>query len=243
VKSLEGRKALVTGAGTRLGRAIADYLVDQGLSVAFHCHGSVAGARAGAGRARERGRLALVLEADLADPEQARALARRAAEALSGLDLLVNNAARFGRRSFSAIDADALDQMMAVNFKAPFLLTQAALPYLGQHGGCVINVLDVGAERAWRGYAHYCSSKAALAMLTRVLALELAPGIRVNGVAPGTILWPTEGVGASERTAELKRIPLGHEGSPRDVAEAVAFLASHDYITGEVLRVDGGRGV
>jgi len=242
VKSLTGKRALVTGAGTRLGRAIADHLVDLGMSVAFHCHGSVAGARTGAARARERGQSAIVLEADLAAADQVKDLARRAAEALSGLDLLVNSAARFGRRPFAEIDEAALDEMMAVNFKAPFLLTRAALPYLSRHDGCLINVLDIGAELAWRGYAHYCASKAALAMVTRVLALELAPGIRVNGVAPGTILWPTEGVDEVSKDRELKRIPLGREGSPRDVAEAVAFLASQDYITGEILRVDGGRG-
>ncbi|MHB1843444.1 MAG: SDR family NAD(P)-dependent oxidoreductase [Deltaproteobacteria bacterium] len=241
--SLDGRRALVTGAGTRLGRAIADELADEGAHVAFHCHASRDGAEEGARRARALGRTAAVLPADLSDYEAARALPGRAHEALSGLDLVVNGAALFERLPFERIERPSLELLFAVDFFAPFAICQAAAGLLPRPGGAIVNVLDIAAERPWRGYAHYCSAKAALLALTRQLALELAPGLRVNGVAPGTILWPTEAFGPGDRAAERSRIPLGREGTPRDIARAVAFLASSDYITGEILRVDGGRAI
>ncbi|MHB8419089.1 MAG: SDR family oxidoreductase [Myxococcales bacterium] len=242
MQPLLGQRALVTGAGVRVGRAIADHLVDLGVSVAFHCHGSRAGAEAGVERARGKGVTAALLEADLSDWDAARALPGRAAEALGGLDIAVSSAAIFERVPFERIDRDALRRMLALDFEGPFALAQGAAAALHRPGGSLIHVLDVGALEPWRGYAHYCSAKAALAMLTRVLAIELAPDLRVNGVAPGTVLWP-EGYGEAERAAELRRIPLGRAGSPADVAEAVAFLCRSGYVTGEILRVDGGRAV
>ena len=235
--------ALVTGAGTRLGRAIADRLADEGLAVAFHCHASRAGAGAGAERARSRGVAAVVLEADLSDWEAAHALPGRAAQALGRLDVVVNSAAIFERVPFERIAPGAVARMLAINFAAPFAICQGALPHLTRPGGCVINVLDVGALEPWRGYAHYNASKAALAMLTRGLALELAPDVRVNGIAPGTILWPAECYGPEQKAAELGRIPLAREGTPRDVTDAVVYLVRAAYVTGEILRVDGGRGI
>ena len=114
---------------------------------------------------------------------------------------------------------------------------------LTRPGGCIVNLLDIAAFEPWRGYAHYASSKAALAMLTRLLALELAPGVRVNGVAPGTILWPEKGYSDADRATELQRIPLGRIGTALEVAETIAFLCQNEYLTGEILRVDGGRSV
>jgi pteridine reductase len=240
MRALAGQRALVTGAGVRVGRAIADHLVDLGVAVAFHCHGSREGAEAGAARARAQGGRAAVVQADLAEWSAARALPGRAAEALGGLDLVVSSAAIFERLPFERIDRDGLRRMLALDFEAPFAVAQGAASVLTRPGGCLIHVLDVGALQPWRGYAHYCSAKAALAMLTRVLALELAPDLRVNGVAPGTVLWP-ESYGEAERTTELKRIPLGRVGTPADVADAVAFLCQAEYVTGEIVRVDGGR--
>lgn len=242
METLAGKRALVTGAGVRVGRAIADHLADQGMSVAFHWHRSRAGAEEGAARARAKGLRACALEADLADWKTARALPGRAAEALGGLDLVVSSAAIFERVPFEQIGEEALRRMLGTNFEGPFALAQGAVPWLRASRGSLVHLLDVAAQEPWRGYAHYGASKAALAMLTRELALELAPEIRVNGVAPGTILWPAS-YGEAERARELARIPLGREGSPRDVAEAVAFLAASGYVTGEILRVDGGRGI
>jgi pteridine reductase len=183
---------------------------------------------------------AVALEADLLDTAAAGSLPGRAAHALGGLDLLVNSAGIFEKVPFEDIAPAALDHMIRLDFAAPFLLIQAALPFLKEGSGNVINILDVAAELPWREYAHYCSAKAALLMLTRVLAVELAPAVRVNAVSPGAVVWP-EDQAPTEREAELRRIPLGRVGSPVDVAEAVAFLWSSDYLTGVNLRVDGGR--
>jgi pteridine reductase len=215
-------------------------LVDCGASVAFHFHQHGDGAHASVERARKLGGRAVALQADLLDGAAAGSLPGRAAQGLGGLDLVVNSAGIFERVPFGDIAPSALDRMMRLNFAAPFLLTQAALPFLKSGSGCVINILDVAAELPWREYAHYCSAKAALLMLTRVLAVELAPAVRVNAVSPGAVVWP-EGQSPTEREAELRRVPLGRVGSPLDVAEAVAFLWSSDYLTGVNLRVDGGR--
>jgi pteridine reductase len=232
----------VTGAGLRLGRAIADHLIDRGALVAYHFNSHGEGARASVQRAHARGVQAVALEANLLDAAAVAALPARAAQALGGLDLLVNCAGVFERVVFEDITAEALDRLLRLDFAAPFLLTQAALPLLRPASGSVINILDIAAERPWRGYAHYCSAKAALLMLTRVLALELAPQVRVNGIEPGAVIWP-ESEAQTEREAELRRIPLGRVGSPLDVAEAVAFLWSSEYLTGVILPVDGGRSV
>jgi pteridine reductase len=243
MRSLTGLRALVTGGGVRLGRAIADHLSDQGVAVAFHCHSSRTGAEAGAARARANGRAAAVLDADLGDFAAAHALPGRAAEALGGLDIVVSSAAIFEKVPFQQIQPEQLRRMLALDFEAPFALAQGAAGVLRRPGGCIVNLLDIAAFEPWRGYAHYASAKAALAMLTRLLALELAPGFRVNGVAPGTVLWPETGYSDADKAAELGRIPLGRIGSAQEVAETVAFLCQNEYLTGEILRVDGGRGI
>jgi pteridine reductase len=242
VQEIRGRRALVTGAGLRLGRAIADELVDRGVAVAFHFHAHGEEARASVDRARRAGIQSVALEADLLVGAEASALPRRAAQALGGLDLVVNSAAIFERVPFEDIGADALERMIRLDFMAPFLVTQGALPFLRPMRGSVINILDVAAERPWPGYAHYCSAKAALHMLTRVLARELGPDVRVNAVEPGAVLWP-EGQSAEERDEELRRIPLARVGTPGEVTEAVVFLWASDYLTGVTLRVDGGRAI
>ncbi len=180
-----GKRALVTGAGIRVGRAIADALVDAGASVAFHHHGSAAGAEAGVARARARGVAACALGADLLVDEEARRLPARAREQLGGLDLLVNSAALFESTPFEQITTPNLDRMLGLGFRAPFLLCQAAAPLLRASQGSIINLLDIASERPWVGYAHYCATKAATRMLTLSLAKELAPEIRVNGIEPG----------------------------------------------------------
>jgi pteridine reductase len=232
----------VTGAGLRVGRAIGDHLVDRGVAVAYHFNSHGAGARESVERAKSRGVSAVALEANLLDTAEVSSLPGRAAQALGGLDLLVNSAAVFERVAFEDITAQSLERLLRLDFMAPFLLTQAALPFLRPALGSVVNILDIAAERPWRGYAHYCSAKAALHMLTRVLALELAPAIRVNGIEPGAVIWP-EGEDPTEREAELQRIPLGRVGSAQDVAEAVVFLWASEYLTGVTLRVDGGRAI
>jgi len=276
LQDVTGKRALVTGAGIRLGRAIADALVDAGVRVAFHHHGSAAGAQAGVARANAKGVAAVALAADLLTDEDARLLPIRAHEELGGLDLLVNSAALFERVAFEDIAASQLDRMLGLGFRAPFILSQASTPFLRRSQGCIINLLDVAAERPWVGYAHYCATKAACRMLTLSLAKELAPDIRVNGIEPGTVLPPeaeprgggagvpagssaggpagsSAGVPAGSSAGapaggdppeqRASRIPLGREGTPQDVAEAVLFLWRSQYVTGAILPVAGGAGL
>jgi len=221
--------ALVTGAGVRVGRAIALDLLRHGWRVAGH-HLS---------HRPPRGLIAL--RADLSAPGGADALARAFRERFGRLDLLVNSAAGFEERPLARTDAAAFDRMMDLNARAPLLLSRALAPMLRRSGGSIVNVADVGGGLvAWSGFAAYAASKAALVRITEGLALELAPRVRVNAVAPGTVLWP-ESYGAARRRALARRIPLRRAGRPEDVAEAVRFLALAPYVTGVILPVDGGR--
>jgi pteridine reductase len=223
------RVALVTGAGVRLGAAIARDLARHGWTVAAHYHA-------------HRPRAPLVpLQADLALPGGPAALARAFRREFDRLDLLVCSAASFEARPLAATDAAAFDAQMDLNARAPLLLARALVSLLRASRGSVVNVADVGGGLvAWKGYAAYAASKAALVRLTECLALELAPTVRVNAVAPGTVLWP-ESYPASRRRELARRIPLGGAGSPEDVAAAVRYLADAPFVTGAVLPVDGGR--
>jgi pteridine reductase len=224
-----GRVALVTGAGTRVGRAIALDLARHGWSVAAHFHSH-----------RPPSRLA-ALQADLSAPGGPETLARAFRRRFRRLDLLVCSAALFERRPLRRTDAAFFDAQMALNARAPLLLARALEPLLRRSGGSVVNVADVGGALVpWAGYSAYGASKAALRAVTEALALELAPRIRVNAVAPGTVLWP-EGTPAALRRRLVRRIPLGRAGTPGDVAATVRFLADAPFVTGVVLAVDGGR--
>jgi pteridine reductase len=221
--------ALVTGAGIRVGEAVARALSRRGYSVAAHYRSH-----------RPRG-FAAALQADLAAADGPARLAAEFRARFDRLDLLVNSAGVFEGLPLAATDAAAFDSLLALNARAPLLLVRALAPLLARCGGSVVNVADVGGGLLpWKGYAAYCASKAALARLTECLALELAPRVRVNAVAPGAVLWP-EGYPASRRRELARRIPLRRAGTPADVAAAVAYLAEAPYVTGAVLPVDGGR--
>jgi pteridine reductase len=223
------RVALVTGAGVRVGAAIARDLSRSGWRVAGHYRIH-----------RPRG-LAAALEADLSRPDGPAALAAAFRARFRRLDLLVCSAAAFDELSLEETDAAAFDAQMDLNARAPLLLARALLPLLRRSRGSVVNVADVGGGLVpWKGFAAYAASKAALVRLTECLALELAPRVRVNAVAPGTVLWP-ERYPAARRRALAARIPLGRAGTPGDVARAVRYLADAPFVTGAVLPVDGGR--
>lgn len=226
---MPARVALVTGAGVRVGNAIARDLARRGWKVAAHYRTH-----------RPRG-FAAALQADLALADGPATLAAAFRARFSRLDLLVNAAAAFEALPVEETDAAAFDQQMDLNARAPLLLVKALLPLLRRARGSVVNVADVGGGIVpWSGWAAYCASKAALVRITECLALELAPRVRVNAVAPGTALWP-EGYPASVRRELTARIPLRRAGTPADVAEAVRYLAEASYVTGVVLPVDGGR--
>jgi len=235
---LQGKVALVTGGAIRVGLAIARDLAEAGATIAVHYHRSAAPAQR---LVAELGSRARAFQADLRDPTAASGLVAATRAAFGRLDVLVSSAAAFGRQALADVTVEDWRTMMALNLDAPFFLAQAAAPELARRRGVIVNILDVAAFHAWKGYAAYGASKAALAMLTRSLALELAPAVRVAGVAPGTVKFP-EDYDPAARAAVLSRIPLGREGQPEDVARAVRFIVLNDYVTGSVISVDGGRG-
>lgn len=233
--------ALVTGAGIRLGRAIAEALAQAGYDLHLHANRSREAVDEVARACRALGRQATVHTADLSDPAARAAVAGEVSAGAPALDVLVHNAGLFEKLAFEDIGLEAYRRMQAVNVEAPFFLSQALLPNLRRASGSIVHLTDIGGERPIAGYAHYSLSKAALIMLTRALAAELAPTVRVNAVSPGTVIFP-EDFDEDTRKAFLARIPLGREGQGEDVAKAVLFLVRDaPYVTGQVLSVDGGR--
>ncbi len=239
VSPAAGRVALVTGGAVRVGRAITLALADAGFDVVVGYHGSAAAARQVVAEVEGGGGRARAVRADLATGAGARALAEAATTTWGRLDLLVNNASTFLATPFEEVGEDEWDQVMAVNLKAPFLLIQATAPALAAHRGSVVNIVDLSALRPWASHPHHSVSKAALAQLTRVAAKALAPRVRVNAIAPGSVL-PEEDASPAAVAAAAARIPLGGWGSPEDVARTVLFLDRSPFITGEVIVVDGG---
>jgi len=239
--SFRGRSALITGGGVRVGRAIALELGRCGCDVTVHYRRSGAAAEEVASGLRLLGVRAQTAQADLTGDAAPERLLQAHLDFHGGLDLLVNCAAEFERLPAEQIDRARFESMLSANLTAPFLLARAALPALRKSRGAIVNLVDLcGTSQVWKGYAHYAAAKAGLATLTRLLALEWAPEVRVNAVAPGTVLFP-ESLDEAERARIVSKIPLGRVGSPEDVARAVRFLASQPFLTGQVLAVDGGR--
>jgi pteridine reductase len=241
--SLTGHTALVTGAARRLGAAIVTALHGAGANVVIHYRDSraAAGELADLLEAARPGSTAL-LHGNLLDTAALPGLVARAAAAFDGLDILVNNASSFYPTPVGAITERHWDELVGSNLKAPLFLAQAAVPWLRRRGGLIINMVDIHARRPLAAHPVYCAAKAGLEMLTYALARELGPAIRVNGIAPGAILWPESGVGDDEKAATLAGIPLGRTGAPADVAACALFLArAGSYVNGQVIAVDGGR--
>lgn len=237
---LEGRAALVTGAGRRLGRAIALALGARGMHVGVHYGRSAAGAEQAAREIERAGGRAVCLQADLNESDAPAALIDNAVRALGSLDALINSAAVMVRTPVGEVTPGAWDAMFAVNLKAPFFASQAAAPHLARRGGAIVNLADLAAFETWPAYIPHGISKAGIVQMTRALARVLAPGVRVNAVAPGTVLlpesWPEDSARRLAETTPLRRL-----GSPDDVTKTVIFLLESDYITGETIIVDGGR--
>ncbi len=241
--SLAGRTALVTGGARRLGAAIATALHGAGANVVIHYRGSRADAEqlAATLQARRPDSVALV-QGDLLATEALPALVAQAAAAFDGLDILVNNASSFYPTPVGEITEADWDALIGSNLKAPLFLSQAAAPWLKRRGGLIINMVDVHARRPLAGHPVYCAAKAGLEMLTYSLARELGPEVRVNGIAPGAILWPESGVSDADKAATVAGIPLGRTGGPADIAACALFLAREgSYVNGQVIAIDGGR--
>ena len=235
---------IVTGGAKRVGAEIARQLHDAGARLALHCRHSRDDAdRLAAGFNALRPDSALVLQADLLDGDSLPALVEAAVAHFGRLDGLVNNASSFFPTAIGKIDEAAWVDLIGSNLKAPLFLSQAAAPWLQESGGAIVNIIDIHAERPLKGYPLYCAAKAGLLGLTRALALELAPRVRVNGVAPGPIEWPDDGqLAPAERDAIVAHTLLGRVGTPSDIARTVRFLLfDAPYITGQIIPVDGGR--
>ena len=236
---------LVTGAARRVGAEIVRSLHAAGARVAIHYRSSAAAANELAARLNAvRADSAATFAADLLDIDALPRLVEAVVAHFGRLDALVNNASSFYATKVGAVDTAAWDDLMGSNLKAPLFLAQAAAPHLDQSGGCIVNITDIHAERPLKGYPVYCAAKAGLLGLTRALALELGPRVRVNAVAPGPIEWPQNDhdFPPEARTAIIAHTLLKREGSPADIAQAVKYLIfDAPYVTGQVINVDGGR--
>ncbi len=245
-KNLSSTKvALITGGARRIGAAIARRLHANGLNVVLHYNLSADEALTLCEEFnQQRPHSAVALKANLQESESEKCLAEAANQVWHRLDVLVNNASRFYPTPFAEVTEYAWNDLMTSNLKAPFFLAQAAAPFLMANEGLILNITDIHAERPLRDYSVYCLSKSALTMMTKVLAKELGPTVRVNAIAPGAILWP-EGENSLSVVMKQKIIEetlLAREGDVEDIAKAVLFFVNDaNYVTGQILCVDGGR--
>ena len=242
---LNGKVVLVTGAARRIGAAIVTRLHENGARVAIHYRGSAAEAGELAGRLNaERPDSAATFQADLLDTDRLAPLVEDVVAWGSRLDGLVNNASTFYPTPVGSITEEHWVDLIGSNLKAPLFLSQAAAPHLRSNKGVIINLVDIHAQRPLRNHPVYGPAKAGLAMLTRALAKDLAPDIRVNGVSPGAILWPEEGMSESAQQTILRQVPLERPGDPADIAGCVLYLMRDAaYVTGQIIAVDGGRSI
>ena len=238
---LDGRVALVTGAGRRLGSAMARGLAEKGMTLAIHYHASSRGAEQLRQEIQAAGGRAACFQADLSQPAAARELPMRVAAELGGLDVLVNSAAIMQRLRFDETTPEQWDSILDLNLRSVFFCTQGAAPYLRSAQGKVVNLADLAGLEPWPGFAAHSISKAGVVMLTKVMALSLAPEVTVNAIAPGAVLVP-EDYSPEERDRLARSTPLRRLGSPSDVVTALLYLLEDgDFLTGQVLVVDGGR--
>jgi pteridine reductase len=242
---LQGRVVLVTGAAKRIGAAIIKAAHAQGASVAIHCHRSAEAAQAFCDELnRERRNSALVIVADLLDTQALPSIVTRTLDTFGRLDVLVNNASTFYPTPLGSITTTHWDDLIGTNLKVPLFLSQAAADALRAARGLIINMIDIHAQRPLPEHSVYSTAKAGLIMLTKSLARELSPTVRVNGISPGPILWPEGGIDPAVQAQIIDKTLLKRSGSPQDIVRAVMFFANNaPFVTGQILAVDGGRSV
>ncbi len=237
------KNVLITGAAKRIGAACARLLHERGCNIILHCHASTKQALQLCDELNAaRSHSATLLKADLMVEAELNSLAEFTLNAWGGVDVLVNNASQFTPGGLGEITGWDWDTLLNSNLKAPFFLSQALAPSLTQRRGCIVNLVDIYAEKGLPGYPVFSIAKAGLIAMTKCLAKELAPNVRVNAVAPGAILWPEAGLDDARKNEILQRVALQRCGTTTDIAKAIAFLIFEaDYITGHTLTVDGGR--
>ena len=237
------KNILITGAAKRIGAACARLLHSEGCNVFLHYRSSREAALQLCDELNEiRTDSAKIMRADLLDRLELEAVAKAASMAWDGIDVLVNNASSFYPTAVASVTDQQWDELVGSNLKAPFFLAKLLAETLSKNNGCIVNIVDIHAERGLQGYPVYSIAKAGLGAMTRILAKELGPAIRVNGVAPGAILWPDNDLSEQDKREILQRVALQRNGEPLDVAKVVLFLIKDaDYITGQIITVDGGR--
>lgn len=243
--SLEGKVVLITGAARRIGAAIASTLHADGARVAIHYRNSAADAQSLCAELNSiREDSSIALQADLIADDGPVQLVADVVAWSGRLDVLINNASSFYPTPLGNISKEDWADLVGSNLQAPLFLSQAAAPCLRDAAGSIVNIVDIHARRPLRDHHVYGAAKAGLAMLTRSLAKELAPAVRVNGVAPGAIMWPEDGMTEAVKKSIVDQIPLGRSGTPLDIANAVVFLARDaTFITGQIIPIDGGRSI
>jgi len=242
IMDLRGKVALVTGGGRRVGRVLAEALGERGATVAVHYNESKSGADEVVAALTKAGRKASAFGAQLTKSGAPTRLVADVVAAYGQLDVLINSAAVMVRTPFGEVTEAQWDEMFALNLRAPFLLAQAAAPHLKKAGGAIVNIADLAAFETWPAYIPHGITKAGVVQMTRNLAKVMAPEVRVNGIAPGTVLLPDDWDGRSAEHLNAST-PLRRSGTPQDVASAMLFLLDADYVTGDVIIVDGGRHV
>lgn len=242
-KTLEGKTALVTGSARRIGAVIVRTLHGAGAQVAIHYRGSADEANDLAAELNAlRPDSAAVFQANLNDTGRLPDLAKAVIDWGGRLDILVNNASSFYPTPLGTVTEEQWDDLVGSNFKGPLFMSQACLPALRETRGVIINLVDIHGQRPLKDHHVYSPAKAALAMLTRGLAKDLGPEIRVNGVSPGAVLWPSDGMTDDKKQAILDQVPLARPGSPEDIAGCVLYLVRDaEYVSGQIIAVDGGR--
>jgi pteridine reductase len=242
---LDGKWVLITGAAKRIGACISRTLHAAGANLAIHYRSSEAPAAELAAELNNiRSDSAVTVKADLLNNAELAALISQVTDQAGRLDVLINNASSFYATPLDKLTEQDWDDLMGTNLKAPLFLSQAAAPWLRESGGCIINIIDIHSQRPLRHHTIYGPAKAGLAMLTRSLARDLAPEVRVNGVSPGAILWPENKMPEKIKENILAQVPMKRAGEPQDIANCILYLTRDaDYITGQIIAVDGGRSI
>jgi pteridine reductase len=240
---MSNKVALITGAAHRIGATVARTLHAEGMNIVIHYRASREGAQALQKELNDiRPESVVLVQADLLETNKLSALAKEAHKAWGHLDVLINNASTFYPTPVGKIDEKQWDDLMGSNLKAPLFLSQAVAPFLKSSKGCIVNIVDIHADRPLKNYPVYSMAKAGLAMLTKSLAGELGPEVRVNAVAPGAILWPEHEMDEVTKQRIISRTFLKRQGDPTDIAKAIRFLVlDAPYVSGQILAVDGGR--